>query len=129
MQTVTKTVHLNADRDQAFNFLSNIENLPKWARSFCTELKREGDDYKVVNPGGELYFTIEADQETGVVDMIAGPQKEQMGAWPARVMGMPDGTSLFAFTLIKCAESSDEQFAQTCASVESELTELSTMFA
>jgi len=129
MQTMTKTVHLHAAREKVFGYLSNIENLPEWAVSFCTELKREGDDYKVVNPGGELYFTIDANEATGVVDMIAGPQKDMMGAWPGRVMELPDGTSLFAFTCVKCPEISNEEFAQQCASIDEELEILNKTFA
>ena len=129
MKTVTKTVHLNTDRDKAFGFLSNIQNLPKWATRFCAELKREGDDYKVVSPDGEIYFTIDAHEETGVLDMMGGVQKDQMGGWPARVMALPDGTSLFAFTCVKSPDISDEVFAQQCAGVDGELEGLGKRFA
>lgn len=129
MKTETKTVHLNASQKKVFGFLSNIENLPQWATTFCRELKREGSDYKVINPGGELYFSILADGATGVLDMMSGPEKAQMETWPARVMAMPDQTSLFAFTCVKCPSISDESFAQQCAGVDHELEGLRRMFA
>ena len=121
MNTVTKTVHLNADRDRAFDFLSNIENLPKWASNFCQDVKQEGDDYKIVRQGGELFFKIASDGATGVVDMYGGPDKEQMAGWPARVMGLADGTSLFAFTCVQFPGVTDEAFADDCVSVDGEL--------
>ncbi|HEY9079146.1 hypothetical protein [Magnetovibrio sp.] len=128
MNTVTKTVHLDADRDRVFAFVSNIENLPKWAHNFCRDVKREGDDYKVVGSEGEIYFTIDADARTGVVDMSGGPSKDQMGCWPARVVGLPDGTSLFAFTCVQFPGVTDESFAADEDNVEAELESLRTLF-
>jgi len=121
MNTVTKTVHLNADRDRVFDFLSNIHNLPKWATSFCQGVKQEGDDYKVVRPDGDMFFKINSDPETGVLDMCGGPDKEQMAGWPARVMGLADGTSLFSFTCVQFPGVTDEVFAEDCVSVDEEL--------
>jgi len=129
MKTSTKTVHLNANYDQVYGYLSNIENLPDWATNFCTEVKRDGDDYKVMTGGGEIYFVMRANADTGVLDMMAGPDKSQMATWPARVMALPDDSSLFSFTCVKNPMISDEEFSQQCMSVDHELEGLRQKFS
>jgi len=129
MNTSTKTVHLNAAPDQVFGFLSKVENLPKGATNYCTEVKREGDDYKVVTQNGDMFMKIDSDVKTGVVDMAGGPQKELMAPWPARVAALPDGTSLFVFTCLQMPGVSDEEFAQQCTGLDEEFEGLQKLFA
>ena len=73
MDSSTHTLALKASKERVFGFLSRIENLPRWATLFCKELKRlEDGRYKVVTPGGEIFFKIEADPRSGVIDMYGG---------------------------------------------------------
>ena len=58
-----------------FAYLSEIGNLPKWATEFARELRFEDGRAKIVNGLGEFYFSIDADAETGVIDMYAGPSE------------------------------------------------------
>ena len=73
----TKTVTFNAPGERVFDYVSNIENLPKWATGFCKELKKVGKDYKVTTPDGEMYFWIDADRKSGVMDMFGGHSKDE----------------------------------------------------
>ena len=82
MRSETVTTILSAPQQQVFEYRSDIERLPEWATEFARELRREGEDYKVVNGLGEFYFEIKADPETGVIDMFAAPIKEQMRSPP-----------------------------------------------
>jgi len=110
MNTKTLSLSLNAPKDKVFSYLSDIENLPEWATGFCKELKKEGSDYKVVTCEEELYFKFDAHENTGVLDMVAGPNKEQMASWPARVVGLHDETSVFIVTAVQFPEVPDEVF-------------------
>jgi hypothetical protein len=59
MNTSTHTLSLRASRERAFDFLSRIDNLPKWATAFCRKLNPIGDGrYKVITPQGEIFFRI-----------------------------------------------------------------------
>jgi hypothetical protein len=121
MNTSTHTLSLTASKERAFAFLSNIENLPKWATIFCKALKRDAQGrYKVVTPTGEIFFRIEADPGTGVVDMHGGPTEQQMAYWPARVVERPGHGSLFIFTAMQYPGISDEEFTAQCAGLEQE---------
>jgi hypothetical protein len=121
MRTNTHTLELAAPRKTAFAFLSDIENLPRWATAFCKQLKREQDGkYKVVTPQGEIFFRIEASERTGVVDMFGGPTEDQMAYWPARVVERPGHGSLFIFTAMQYPGVSDVAFATQCAGLAKE---------
>ena len=70
MRTATVTTVLSAPRAAVFDYLADIEHLPEWATEFARELRRDGDDYKVVNGLGEFFFAIEADRASGVIDIM-----------------------------------------------------------
>ncbi|MEN8197560.1 MAG: SRPBCC family protein [Pseudomonadota bacterium] len=120
MNTNTVTAYFNAPREKVFAYVADIENLPRWATGYCKELRKEGDDHKVVTPLGELYFRIDADPITGVVDMVSGPEKETMAAYPVRVAAMPDGGSLLLFTAMQLPGMSGEDLAAQCRGLEAE---------
>jgi hypothetical protein len=118
-ETVTAVVP--ADPREVFSYLADVENLPDWATEFARRLEREGDDYKVVNGLGEFFFEIRADPETGVIDMYAGPTKDQMALFPTRVVALPDGGSAFTFTMFQAPGMPDELFESQHASLRREL--------
>ena len=110
MQNRTATAVLEAPKDQVFLYLSQIENLPRWATEFARELKYEDGKAKVVNGLGEFYFSIEADSDTGVIDMYAGPTEEELSLFPTRVVELPDGRSAYSFTMLQAPGMPDELF-------------------
>ena len=132
MNSKTVTLILNAPKSKVFSFISNIENLPKWATEFCKELKKDGDKYKVIscNPdAGELFFSIRSDQATGVVDMFAGPTAEQMSIFPTRVVELSDNASVYIFTMFQTPGMSDELFNAQYNSLTKEFGNIRQRFA
>jgi hypothetical protein len=132
MNSKTVTLILNAPKSEVFSFISNIENLPKWATEFCQELKKDGDKYKVIscNPNaGELFFSIRSDQATGVVDMFAGPTTEQMSIFPTRVVELSDNSSVYIFTMFQTPGMSDELFNTQYDSLTKEFGNIRQRFA
>ena len=110
MNTRTVTTVLDAPKTAVFDYLSRIENLPKWASEFARELKYEDGKAKVVNGLGEFYFSIDADEETGVIDMYAGPTEDELGVFPTRVVTLPGGRSAYSFTMFQAPGMPDELF-------------------
>jgi hypothetical protein len=110
MRSKTVTTVLDAQHHTVFEYLSDIERLPEWATEFARELRREGNDYKVVNGLGEFYFAIEADEDTGVIDMFAGPTKQEMAVFPTRAVPLPDGRTAYSFTMFQGPGMPDELF-------------------
>jgi hypothetical protein len=120
MRSTTVTAVLDADHQTVFDYLSDIERLPEWATEFARELRRDGDDYKVVNGLGEFYFAIRADRSTGVIDMFAGPSKQRMAVFPTRVVALPDGHTAYSFTMFQGPDMSDGLFDAQHASLQRE---------
>jgi hypothetical protein len=111
METRTVTAVLDAPKDEVFSYLAEIENLPRWATEFARELKYEGGKAKVVNGLGELYFEIDADPETGVIDMYAGPSEDALALFPTRVVELPGARSAYTFTMFQAPGMPDDLFA------------------
>jgi hypothetical protein len=110
MQDRTVTAILEAPKDRVFGYLSQIDNLPRWATEFARELKYEDGKAKVVNGLGEFYFSIDADPETGVIDMYAGPTEDELSLFPTRVVELPGGRSAFTFTMFQAPGMPDDLF-------------------
>jgi hypothetical protein len=129
MRNETVTTVLPAPADDVFDYLADIENLPKWATEFARRLERDGDDYKVVNGLGQFFFEIRADADTGVIDMYAGPEKDQMALFPTRVVALPDGRSAYSFTMFQAPGMPDELFERQYASLRREFVQIERRFA
>jgi hypothetical protein len=128
VRSKTVTTILPASRDAVFEYMSDIERLPEWATEFARQLRREGDDYKVVNGLGEFYFEIKADPETGVIDMFAGPTKDRMAIFPTRAVGLPDGRTAFSFTMFQVPDMPDELFDSQHESLKREFANIEAAF-
>jgi hypothetical protein len=129
MTSRTVTAVLPAPREQVFAFLSELENLPLWATEFARELKLEDGAVRVVNGLGEFYFRIDADPETGVIDMYAGPREDQMATFPTRVIALGEQSCAYTFTMFKDPEMPDDLFESQYRSLEREFDNIRARFA
>jgi ligand-binding SRPBCC domain-containing protein len=121
MTARTVTTVLDAPKERVFEFLSQVDNLPRWATEFARELKYERGRAKVVNGLGEFFFEIEADADTGVIDMYAGPTDDAMALFPSRVVALGDRASAFTFTMFQQPGMPDELFESQYESLLREL--------
>jgi hypothetical protein len=124
VRSETVTTVLSAPQPAVFRYVADIERLPEWATEFARELRREGEDYRVVNGLGEFYFRIDADESTGVIDMFAGPTPSDMAVFPARAVALPDGRTAFSFTMFQAPGMPDEFFDAQHASLQREFTNI-----
>jgi hypothetical protein len=124
MTSRTVTTVLPAPKEEVFAYLADVENLPRWATEFARELKVVEGRYKVVNGLGEFFFRLEADEGTGVIDMLAGPTEDELALFPTRVVGLPGRRSAFTFTMFQGPGMSDELFESQYASLLRELENL-----
>lgn len=129
MTARTVTTLLDAPKQDVFSFLAEVENLPRWATEFIQDVRKEAGDTRVVTPLGELYFEIRADEATGVIDMLAGPVREELGLFPTRVVELPGGKSVYSFTMIQAPDQPDEVFESQYESLLRELENLRAEFA
>ena len=116
----TVTAVLDAPKRAVFDYLSKVENLPDWATEFARELKYEDGKAKVVNGLGELYFSIDADATSGVIDMYAGPVENELSLFPTRVVSLGPERSAYVFTMFKAPGMPDELFESQYESLRRE---------
>jgi hypothetical protein len=129
MKSHTVTTVLPAPPDRVFAYLSDIENLPDWATEFARELKVVEGRHKVVNGLGEFFFEIHADADTGVIDMLAGPDEEQLALFPTRVVPIGEDRSAFTFTMFQWPGQPDDLFESQYASLQREFANIERDFA
>ena len=110
MENRSVTTVLDAPKEDVFAYLADVENIPRWATEFARELRYEDGKAKVVNGLGEFYFEIEADPDTGVIDMYAGPTEDELALFPTRVVELPGGRSAYTFTMFQAPGMPDELF-------------------
>src|SRR5258708_32056003 len=128
MNSRTVIIVVPASKQTVFDFLSNVENLPAWATEFCEELRQVGGQWKVVTSSGELFFRIEPDWRTGVLDMFAGPALDQMGIFPCRVIAMPGSPTAIMITFFQPPDMPDEIYERQYQSLLVEMDGLKRRF-
>lgn len=125
----TVTAVLEASKEVVFDYLSRVENLPEWASEFARELKFVDGKAKVVNGLGEFFFAIDADRDTGVIDMYAGPTEQQLAIFPTRVVPLGENRSAYSFTMFKAPDMPDELFESQYESLRREFDNIRSRFA
>jgi hypothetical protein len=109
-----------AAKSRVFAYLSDLDNLPEWATNFCKRLEVVNGQYWATTPDGKMLCQVRAHEPTGTIDYLAGPDQDRLGLSPARVLELPDGQSLFQFTVVQMPLMSDEDFEAHCAGLATE---------
>jgi hypothetical protein len=82
----------------------------------------------VVNGLGEFHFSIDADPDTGVIDMYAGPAKDELAVFPTRAVELPGGRTAYSFTMFQAPGMPDELFEAQHRSLLREFENIRTRF-
>ena len=128
MRSETVTTVLDAPANDVYEYLSNVENLPEWANEFARELKWRDGEAIVSNGLGEFVFRIEADPETGVIDMLAGPTPDEFALFPTRVVELTEEKTAFSFTMFQPPGMPNELFESQHASLQREFENIRARF-
>jgi len=128
MQIRTITLTVAAPREDVFNLLADIENLPRWAGGFCEwiELHREG--WWAYTALGELAVETKVDDIAGAIDLRLG----QVAGWKIvlslRVGTDRDGRSLLRLVCTQPAGLSDEHYERLIESLLASLRDFAGRF-
>lgn len=123
MRADTKTISIHADARRAFDFLSDPENLPRWAVGFAKSVRRDGERWVVTTGGGEMGLRVLADPSSGVVDFVMSPAPGVEAVAASRVVPAGDGVE-YVFTQLQAPGMPDDVFAKNVRALEHELTVL-----
>jgi hypothetical protein len=128
VRSETVTTVLDAPAGDVYEYLSNVENLPEWANEFARELTWRDGEVFVRNGLGEFVFRIEADPDTGVIDMLAGPTPDELAIFPTRVVELGGEKTAFSFTMFQQPGMPDELFESQHASLQREFENIEARF-
>ncbi|MEO6993236.1 MAG: hypothetical protein ABI273_06385 [Lacunisphaera sp.] len=114
MNIVTLTATVSASRETVFNFLANIENLPKWSGGYCEDITLQRGRWWAFTTDGEQVVELESSADLGVIDFRSGPRAEDMTLTPIRVIGLADTQTLLSFILLEAPDLGPERFERRC---------------
>ena len=108
----TVSLILSTPSREVFNFLANIENLPVWAVRTCESLRILRGRWYALTCRGEEVVHLEADNQSGAIDVMAGPVPNRMTPLPIRVTALSLTRTLVQMTFIQPSEQSAERYEQ-----------------
>jgi hypothetical protein len=95
---------------EAYAFLSQPENFPKWASGLAGSLKKDGDDWVAETPEGRAIVRFSERNSFGVLDHSVTLPRGATVYVPLRVVAKEGGCEL-VLTLFRRPGMSDERFA------------------
>lgn len=104
------SVQINRSAAQAYDFLAQPENFPKWASGLARSLRRHGDEWIAETPEGRATVRFSERNTFGVLDHSVTLPRGITVYVPLRVIGKENGCELVA-TLFRPPDMSDERFA------------------
>lgn len=123
LKSQTLTISIQCPPRTLYDFVSDLENLPAWAKAFCRSVKRSESEWIIETPQGRVGIKIAGKNEAGILDHYVSPAPGIEVFVPMRVV--PNGTgSEVLFTLFQQVDMSNEQFAQDIGLVEQDLKSL-----
>jgi hypothetical protein len=114
------SVSINRPPNEVYSFVSNPENLPKWATGLGGSIVQVQGEWIADSPMGKIRIKFAEKNTFGVLDhevvLESGVRIEN----PMRVIANGEGSEIF-FSLIRQPEMSDEKFEEDAKWVEKDL--------
>ncbi len=114
------SVSIDRPPDEVYAFVSNPENLPKWATGLGGSIKNVKGEWVADSPMGKIKIKFAEKNKFGVLDHEVTLESGVTINNPMRVIPNGQGSEVF-FTLIRQPETSDEKFASDARWVEKDL--------
>lgn len=129
MNSRTATTMLDAPPRDVFDYLAEIENLPDWATEFARELRLVDGRHKVVKRPRRVLLRAASRRGDRRHRHARRAAEGRLAVFPTRVVGLPDGSSAFTFTMFQPPGMPDELFEAQYASLLRELENVQRRFA
>ena len=123
MKSKTLTISINCSPKKVYEFVFNLENMPKWAKTFCQSSKKSNGEWIIETPQGPMGMKITPKNEFGILDHTVIPAPGVEVFVPMRVVPNGSGSEVI-FTLFQQPGMSDQDFARDQGMVEQDLATL-----
>jgi len=120
--SVSRTLSVSIGRHpcKVYEFVSDPENLPKWAKGLGESVKKQGTDWIVDTPQGQMKFNFVEKNIFGVLDHYVTTSSGMEIYVPLRVLANGTGSEII-FTLFRLPDMTDEKYAEDMKLVEQDL--------
>jgi hypothetical protein len=119
----TLSVSIDCPPDQVYGFVSNPENFPRWATTFCRSIRRADSGWIVEMPQGQVNVRFVPRNTMGVMDHFVTPAPGVEIYVPMRIVSNGSGSEDI-FTLFRMPGMTDEEFTADAGMVERDLATL-----
>ncbi len=120
LRSKTLSVSIACPPGHVYGFVSNPENLPKWATAFCRSVRKSEGEWIVETPDGPMRIKFVGQNAFGVLDHYVKPAPGPETLNPMRVVPNGSGSEVI-FTLFQLPNMSEEKFAEDARLVERDL--------
>ena len=122
----TLSISIGRQANEVYEFVSNPENMPKWAKGLGKTIRRQGVDWIVDTPQGPMRIRFAEKNKFGVLDHFVTTASGVEVYVPMRVLSNGTGSEV-VFTLFRLPEMSDEKYAEDMKLVEQDLRSLKSL--
>ena len=120
LQSRTLSVSIDCPPHRVYAFVSNPENLPRWAAGLCKSVSKSEAGWIVETPQGPMNLHFVENNDLGVLDHYVSPAPGVEVFVPMRVLPNGSGSEVL-FTLFQLPGMSDEKFAEDAELVACDL--------
>ncbi len=116
----TLSIYINCHPDRVYDFISDLENMPVWATTFCKSIKKADGGWIAMTLQGQVKIRLAKKNNFGVLDHYISPAPGVEVYVPMRVVPNGPGSEMI-FTLFRLPDMSEEQYAEDAKLVEQDL--------
>ena len=120
MQSRTLSVSIDCRPDRVYAFVSNPENLPRWAAGLCKSVRKSEAGWIVETTQGPMNLRFVENNDLGVLDHYVSPAPGVEVYVPMRVLPNGSGSEVL-FTLFQLPGMSDEKYTEDAGLVTRDL--------
>jgi len=120
LQSRTLSISIGCRPDKVYAFVSNPENLPRWAAGLCKSVRKSGSGWIVETTQGPMNLRFVKNNDLGVLDhYVTGAPGVEVYV-PIRVVPNGSGSTVL-FTLFQLPGMSDEKYVEDTGLVTRDL--------
>ena len=126
MKSRTMNTSINSNPQIVYDFVSNLENLPRWAFNTFPSIRKVNGEWVVDTSQGQNKVMLTERNNFGILDHHVKLTSGVEVYVPMRVVKNGDGSEVM-LTVFQTPEMTDERYAEDIKTVEKDLNHLKTI--
>lgn len=126
MKSNTISISIKRDHKTVYEFISNLENLPRWASSTFPSIKEINGEWLIDTPQGQNKVKLAERNDFGILDHYVKLPSGVEVYIPMRVVKNNDGSEVMV-TVFQTTEMTNEVYEEDLQTVKKDLNHLKTV--